>query len=93
MKAMFGGSVKKPLMTKVSTRHLNEIIRERNQYSRDAVEAWQDFINFKCRMDIELAKTTKRNNFLNEELESWKQQVSSCMEDTCGPWANKTTVS
>ncbi|CAK7264521.1 hypothetical protein SEPCBS119000_001037 [Sporothrix epigloea] len=74
MKAVFGGSVKKPLMTKVSMRHLNEIVRERNQYSRDALEAWQDFINLKGRMDTELAKVTKRNNYLVEELESWKQQ-------------------
>ena len=74
MKAIFGGSVKKPLMTKVSMRHLNEIVRERNQYSRDAQEAWQDFINLKGRMDTELGKVTKRNNFLVEELESWKQQ-------------------
>lgn len=71
---MFGGASKKPLMTKVSVRHLNEIVRERNQYSRDAAEAWQDFINLKGRMDTELAKTSKRNNFLVEELESWKQQ-------------------
>ena len=55
-------------------RHLNEIVRERNQYSRDAQEAWQDFINLKGRMDTELGKVTKRNNFLVEELESWKQQ-------------------
>lgn len=75
MKAVFGGSVKKPLMTKVSMRHLNEIVRERNQYSRDALEAWQDFINLKGRMDTELGKVSKRNNFLVEELESWKQQV------------------
>lgn len=75
MKAVFGGSVKKPLMTKVSVRHLNEIIRERNQYSRDAMDAWQDFITLKGRMDNDLARTTKRNNFLNDELESWKQQV------------------
>ena len=61
-------------MAKVSMRHLNEIVRERNQYSRDAMEAWQDFINLKARMDTELAKVTKRNNFLVEELESWKQQ-------------------
>ncbi|KAM5441496.1 hypothetical protein MferCBS31731_003567 [Microsporum ferrugineum] len=74
LKAVFGGSVKKPLMTKVSTRHLNEIVRERNQYSRDALEAWQDFINLKGRMDTELTKVTKRNNFLVEELETWKQQ-------------------
>ena len=74
VKALFGGSQKKPLMTKVSMRHLNEIVRERNQYSRDAMEAWQDFINLKGRMDTELSKVTKRNNFLNEELESWKQQ-------------------
>ncbi|KAF3051462.1 hypothetical protein E8E11_010532 [Didymella keratinophila] len=74
MKAIFGGSVKKPLMTKVSMRHLNEIVRERNQYSRDAQEAWQDFINLKGRMDSELSKVSKRNNFLVEELESWKQQ-------------------
>jgi hypothetical protein len=74
MKAVFGGAVKKPLMTKVSMRHLNEIVRERNQYSRDAMEAWQDFINLKGRMDTELSKVTKRNNFLVEELESWKQQ-------------------
>lgn len=72
--SMFGKSQKKPLMTKISTRHLNEIIRERNQYSRDAIEAWQDFINLKGRMDTELAKVTKRNNFLVEELDSWKQQ-------------------
>ena len=61
-------------MTKVSMRHLNEIVRERNQYSRDAMEAWQDFITLKGRMDTDLAKVTKRNNFLVEELESWKQQ-------------------
>lgn len=71
---MFGGAQKKPLMTKVSMRHLNEIVRERNQYSRDAMEAWQDFINLKGRMDTELTKVSKRNNFLVEELESWKQQ-------------------
>lgn len=74
VKAIFGNSVKKPLMTKVSMRHLNEIVRERNQYSRDAMEAWQDFINLKGRMDGELTKVTKRNNFLVDELESWKQQ-------------------
>ncbi|KAL1969169.1 hypothetical protein VTN77DRAFT_423 [Rasamsonia byssochlamydoides] len=74
VKALFGGSVKKPLMTKVSMRHLNEIVRERNQYSRDAMEAWQDFINLKGRMEMELSKVTKRNNFLVEELETWKQQ-------------------
>ncbi|WEW57373.1 hypothetical protein PRK78_002840 [Emydomyces testavorans] len=74
MKAIFGGSVKKPLMTKISMRHLNEIVRERNQYSRDALEAWQDFINLKGKMDTELSKVTKRNNFLVEELETWKQQ-------------------
>ncbi|KAF3156787.1 hypothetical protein TWF225_012025 [Orbilia oligospora] len=74
MKAIFGGAVKKPLMTKVSVRHLNEIIRERNQFSRDALEAWQDFINLKNRMDTELTKVTKRNNFLVEELDSWKAQ-------------------
>lgn len=74
IKAVFGGSQKKPLMTKVSMRHLNEIVRERNQYSRDAQEAWQDFINLKGRMDTELTKVTKRNNFLVDELESWKQQ-------------------
>jgi hypothetical protein len=61
-------------MTKVSMRHLNEIVRERNQYSRDAMEAWQDFINLKTRMDTEVSKISKRNNFLVEELESWKQQ-------------------
>jgi hypothetical protein len=71
---VFGGAQKKPLMTKVSMRHLNEIVRERNQYSRDAQEAWQDFINLKGRMDNELTKVTKRNNFLVDELESWKQQ-------------------
>ena len=76
MKAIFGATIKKPIMTKVSMRHLNEIVRERNQYSRDALEAWQDFINLKGRMDTELTKVSKRNNFLTEELESWKQQVT-----------------
>jgi chromosome segregation ATPase len=61
-------------MTKVSVRHLNEIVRERNQYSRDAMEAWQDFINLKGRMDTELSKVTKRNNYLVEELESMQDQ-------------------
>lgn len=84
MKALFSGAMKKPLMTKVSMRHLNEIVRERNQYSRDALEAWQDFINLKGRMDTELTKVSKRNNFLSEELESWKQQV------TQSPFASTT---
>ena len=76
MKAIFSSSVKKPLMTKVSMRHLNEIVRERNQYSRDAMDAWHDFINLKNRMDCELTSVTKRNNVLLDELETWKQQVS-----------------
>ena len=79
-------------MTKVSTRHLNEIVRERNQYSRDAQDAWQDFITSKNRMDTELSKVTKRNNFLVDELESWKQQVGpSNMLSTCGRWRNLLT--
>ena len=61
-------------------RHLNEIVRERNQYLRDATEAWQDFINLKGRMDTELSKVSKRNNFLVEELESWKQQVRRLLQ-------------
>lgn len=70
-------------------RHLNEIVRERNQYSRDAMEAWQDFINLKGRMDGELAKVTKRNNFLVDELESWKQQVDhATMYSTFGSTNN-----
>jgi LysM repeat protein len=93
MKAVFGGAVKKPLMTKVSMRHLNEIVRERNQYSRDALEAWQDFINLKGRMDTELGKVTKRNNFLVEELESWKQQVSLVSSRVKVPHANKYSSS
>jgi len=72
-------------MTKVSMRHLNEIVRERNQYSRDALEAWQDFINLKGRMDTELSKVSKRNNYLIEELESWKQQVSGHGLGQCAP--------
>ena len=75
VKAFFGGSVKKPLMTKVSMRHLNEIVRERNQNSRNTYEAWQDYINLKARMDSDISKLTKRNNFLIEEAESWKSQL------------------
>ena len=56
-------------------RHLNEIVRERNQYSRSTFEAWQDYINLKARMDVEVSKLSKRNNFLVEEAESWRQQV------------------
>ena len=74
IKAVFGGSTKKPLMTKISMRHMNEIVRERNQYSRDALEAWQDFINLKGRMDTELQKVAKRNNYLEQEVETWKLQ-------------------
>lgn len=74
IKAVFGGQMKKPLMTKISMRHMNEIVRERNQYSRDALEAWQDFINLKGRMDAELQKVAKRNNYLEQEVETWKMQ-------------------
>lgn len=74
IKAIFQGTTKKPLMTKISMRHMNEMVRERNQYSRDALEAWQDFINLKGRMDTELAKVAKRNNILEQEAETWKVQ-------------------
>lgn len=74
VKAIFGGTVKKPLMAKVSMRHLNELQRERNQYSRDALDAWQDFINLKGRMDTELSKVNKRNAHLETEIETWKGQ-------------------
>lgn len=62
-------------MTKVSMRHLNEIVRERNQNSRNTYEAWQDYINLKARMDSEISKLSKRNNFLVEEADSWKSQL------------------
>ena len=55
-------------------RHLNELQRERNQYSRDALDAWQDFINLKGRMDTELSKVNKRNAHLETEIETWKGQ-------------------
>ncbi|KAF3031610.1 hypothetical protein E8E12_001904 [Didymella heteroderae] len=74
IKALFGGPAKKPLTTSVSMRHFDEIVRERNQYSRDAQEAWQGFINLKGRMDRELSRVSERNDFLVEELDSWKQQ-------------------
>ncbi|POS82967.1 hypothetical protein EPUL_005382 [Erysiphe pulchra] len=74
IKAIFGGAIKKPTPAKVSLRHFNEIVRERNQYSRDASEAWQDFINLKSRMDNELCKVNNRNTFLVEELERLRQQ-------------------
>ena len=74
IKAVFGGSTKKPLMAKISMRHMNEIVRERNQYSRDALEVWQDFINLKGRMGTELQKAAKRNNSLEQEMETWKLQ-------------------
>lgn len=74
LRALFSGSIKKPVNTKVSMRYLNELTRERNQFSRDAMEAWQDFINLKGRMDTEVSKVSKRNNFLIEELDTWKGQ-------------------
>ncbi|KAF2861012.1 hypothetical protein K470DRAFT_276510 [Piedraia hortae CBS 480.64] len=74
IKALFGSSQKTPLVTKVSTRHLNEIVRERNQYSRDAADAWQDLVTLKGRLDTEVSKVTKRNQFLVDELDNWKQQ-------------------
>ncbi|KAL9609273.1 MAG: hypothetical protein Q9167_005942 [Letrouitia subvulpina] len=40
----------------------------------DAPSERNYFINLKGRMDTELSKVTKRNNFLVEELEGWKQQ-------------------
>jgi hypothetical protein len=74
VKALLSGAVKKPLMTKVSMTYLNKVTRERNQFSREAVEAWQDLVILKERMDTELAKVSKRNDFLVDELESWKDQ-------------------
>ena len=61
-------------MVKIPTRHLNQIVRERTQYSRDATEAWQDYVELKNRTHTELAKITKRNNLLVEEVGSWRQQ-------------------
>jgi len=75
MAAIFKGNKKQPIMAKVSMRHLNEMIREKNAFSREVSEAWQDYVHLKTRMDSEVAKVTKRNNFLVEELENWKQQV------------------
>src|SRR5271155_4223814 len=75
MAAIFKGNKKQPIMAKVSMRHLNEMIREKNAFAREVNEAWQDYVHLKTRMDSEVAKVTKRNNFLVEELENWKQQV------------------
>src|SRR5271170_3871815 len=75
MAAIFKGGKKQPIMAKVSMRHLNEMIREKNAFAREVNEAWQDYVYLKTRADSEVAKVTKRNNFLVEELENWKQQV------------------
>ena len=79
--AIFKGGKKQPIMAKVSMRHLNEMIREKNAFSREVSEAWQDYVHLKTRMDSEVAKVTKRNNFLVEELENWKQQVISVLSN------------
>ena len=79
MAAIFKGNKKQPIMAKVSMRHLNEMIREKNAFAREVSEAWQDYVHLKTRMDSEVAKVTKRNNFLVEELENWKQQVTSIL--------------
>lgn len=55
--------------------YLNELERDRNQYSRDTREAWQDFISLKSRMDTELGNVNRQNDILFKELESWGQQV------------------
>src|SRR5579862_953774 len=75
LSAIFKGNKKQPIMAKVSMRHLNEMIREKNAFAREVNEAWQDYVHLKTRMDSEVAKVTKRNNYLVEELENWKQQV------------------
>ncbi|KAK8087113.1 AEX-3 domain-containing protein [Apiospora phragmitis] len=80
MKAVFGGTQKKPLMTKVSMRHLNEIVRERNQYSRDAMEAWQDFINLKGRIGELQDQFLKFQAFaeqLNKETSDLKVKIEN----------------
>ncbi|OLL26154.1 DENN domain-containing protein [Neolecta irregularis DAH-3] len=74
LKAVFSGSQKQQVMTKVSMRYLNELVRDKNAYSREVFEAYQDYINLKGRTDTEIQRVTKRNNFLVEELENWKQQ-------------------
>jgi hypothetical protein len=73
--AIFKGNKKQPIMAKVSMRHLNEMIREKNAFAREVDEAWQDYVHLKTRMDSEVAKVTKRNNILNDQLEHWKQEV------------------
>lgn len=74
MKALTSGSTKKPLTTKISIRALQEIEREKSSNAREIHEAWLSYCLLKTKMGTEISKLTKRNEFLLDELNTWKTQ-------------------
>lgn len=69
-----GSSRKKPLTTKISIRALQEIEREKSSNAREIQEAWLSYCLLKTKMGTEVSKLTKRNEFLLDELNTWKAQ-------------------
>ncbi|ORY82077.1 AEX-3 domain-domain-containing protein [Protomyces lactucae-debilis] len=72
--AVLKGSQKKPATTKVLSKTLQELSREKNTNAREVAEAWQSYCALKTRMTVEVTKLTKRNDFLVGELGTWKAQ-------------------
>lgn len=60
-KALVSGSQKAPLTTKISTRKLQELEREKDSNAREIQEAWLSYCLLKAKTSTEISKLTKRN--------------------------------
>lgn len=60
-KALISGSQKAPLTTKISTRKLQELEREKDSNAREVQEAWLSYCLLKAKTNTEISKLTKRN--------------------------------
>lgn len=60
-KALISGSQKPPLTTKISTRKLQELEREKESNAREVQQAWSSYCLLKAKTSTEIAKLTKRN--------------------------------
>lgn len=74
LKAVISGGTKKPNTMKVLTRRLQEIEREKSSNAREVDEAWLSYCLLKNKMTTEVSKVSKRNDFLVNELSTWKSQ-------------------
>ena len=71
---LVSGPKKKEQLIRVPARDLLRLERDCSRNARDAKDAWMSYCSLKTKLQSEILRLNKRNDFLVDEINTWKVQ-------------------